>query len=186
MVKRLVLGLVVGLLVGGVVAFALLRGLGVPDFALGAGGALLAYASAAATGALTGLVAGKPIWSKGGQIEAGLKAIVGALVAAGGMFALRQWVHVDVALPDALTNLGANPAIHDVHGALGALPFTALPLIAGVLGAFFGLDNTDGPAEPSKSKGVRVATAGNGKSRVATDDAADEDEDVPPPKKAKR
>jgi hypothetical protein len=186
MLKRLVLGLVVGLLVGGVVAFTLLRALGVPEFVAGAGGALLAYASAAATGALTGLVAGKPIWSKGGQIEAGLKAVFGALLAAGGMFALREWVHVEVPLPEALTNLAANPAIHDVHGALGSMPFTALPIVAGVLGAFFGLDNTDAPAEPAKGKGVRVATGANGKSRVATDDAADDDEEIAPPKKAKR
>jgi hypothetical protein len=183
MLKRLVLGLVVGLLVGGVVAFALLRGLGVSEFVVGAGGALLAYASAAATGALTGLVAGKPIWSKGGQIEAGLKAIFGALLAAGGMFALREWVHADVTLPDALTNL-AN--VHDVHGPLGALPFASLPLVAAVLGAFFGLDNTDTPAEPQK-KGVRVAAGANGKTRVAAvADAADDDEDVAPPKKQKR
>jgi hypothetical protein len=183
MLKRLVLGLVIGLIVGGVVAFALLRGLGVPEFVAGAGGALLAYASAAVAGALTGLVAGKPIWSRGGQIEAGLKAVFGALLAAGGMFALREWVHAGVSLPEALTNL-AN--VHDIHGQLGALPFTSLPIVAGVLGAFFGLDNTDGPSEPEK-KGVRVAAGSNGKSRVAAvADAADDDEDAAPPKKSKR
>ena len=39
-----------------------------------------------------------PSGRKGGQIEAGLKAFFGALLAAGGMFAVRTWVKLDVDL----------------------------------------------------------------------------------------
>ena len=86
MAKRMILGLIKGLLVGGVVALVLVKGLGVVSF-----GAALAYVAAVATGALTGLVAGKPVWARGARIEAGVKAFAGALLAAGAMFVLRTW-----------------------------------------------------------------------------------------------
>ena len=66
MLKRLLLGLIVGAVVGG-------RGCCGDHLAgLAAHGAMLGtYALAAAVGAAVGLVAGKPIWAKGGGIEAG-------------------------------------------------------------------------------------------------------------------
>ena len=143
MIRRLFVGLVLGLIIGGLVATGLVAGLHVPMF-LGSGGAALAYLAAALTGTLTGLFAGKPIWSSGGKVEAGLKAFFGALVGAGLMFALRQWgggFHID------LTALNAGGA-----GAAGELPAASLPLIAAVLGAFFELDNTSGGEEESRKK----------------------------------
>lgn len=169
MLGRLIVGAVLGVLVGLGLAAALIKGLGIV-----APAAIIAYALAAAAGALTGLVAGKPIWAAGGQIEAGLKALFGALLAAGGLFALRTWVGTTV----DLTQYGAG------SGTLGELPATALPIIAGVLGALFGLDNTpdaDGGKKPEK---VRVDT---GKKRVATDDdAAAEEDEAPARKRARR
>src|SRR5580704_11431323 len=94
MLRRLLVGLVLGLVVGGLVAAGFVQGLHVLTFGDGTGGALFAYATAAVTGVLTGLVAGKPIWASGAKIEAGLKAVFGALLGAGLMFAIRQWVHV--------------------------------------------------------------------------------------------
>ena len=93
MLKRLIVGLVLGLVVGSLVAAGAIALLGPGQMS-----PLIAYALAAVTGVLTGLVAGKPIWAKGGQIEAGLKAFFGALLAAGGMFAIRTWLHFDVDL----------------------------------------------------------------------------------------
>src|SRR5215472_71227 len=144
MLRRLFIGLVVGLLVGGLVAAGLVAGLGVLTFS-GGGGALLAYVAAALTGALTGLVAGKPIWSFGAKIEAGLKALFGALLAAGLMFALRQWAGSWIV--PSLPMIGVNGP-----GAVGDLPAVSLPLLAAVLGGFFGVDNTgDGErADPGK------------------------------------
>lgn len=149
MLGRLIVGALVGTLLGGLVAAALVKGLGMVVFPV-----ILAYVFAAVVGTLAGLFAGKPIWAAGGQIEAGLKAFFGALLAVGGMFAIRQWLHTSV----DLSSFGAGA------GEIGALPAVSLPLIAGVLGAIFGVDNTpdgDEKAGPkSKVKpNVRVAKA---------------------------
>src|SRR5258708_13626590 len=89
MVCRLFVGLVLGLVVGALLAAGLVAGLKVDTF-LGSGGGAMAYVAAALTGVMTGLVAGKPIWAPGAKGEAGLKALFGALLGAGAMFALRQ------------------------------------------------------------------------------------------------
>ena len=67
MLKRLLLGLLIGAIVGGLVAAGAIAGLGAAVMPMGP---FFAFVLAAATGVLTGLVAGKPIWAKGGQIEA--------------------------------------------------------------------------------------------------------------------
>jgi hypothetical protein len=180
MLRRLLLGLVIGLLTGSLVAAALISGLGMLTF----GSALFAYAFAAATGVLTGLVAGTPIWAKGGQIEAGLKAFFGALLAAGGMFAIRKWLMMGVDLS----------VLHAGAGAIGELPAASLPVIGAVLGAFYELDNTDPPAD-EKARGSSSGSSGAGagqkngkKVRVSEPDALDDDEApaAAAPKKIKR
>jgi hypothetical protein len=188
MVRRLLLGLVIGLLMGGLVAAGLVGGLHITTF-MGTGGAVLAYLSAALTGVLTGLVAGKPIWATGAKIEAGLKAFFGALLAAGLMFALRQWaggLHAPIT------------AVTPEDLPVGDLPAAALPIIAALLGGFFELDNTPGGPEDAKKKGEssgskkRIAgeekTNGQSKSRVVEEDDADEAEPAAAaaPKRAKR
>src|ERR1700677_2364582 len=140
MLKRLFVGLVIGAIVGGLVAAGVIAGLGwvtVPGF--------FAFVLAAATGALVGLVAGKPIWASGGQIEAGLKAFFGALLAAGGMYAIRTWLPFQVDLTIA----------HAGHDLIGNLPGASLPLIAAALGAFYELDNTPEPKSAEKKTGPR-------------------------------
>jgi hypothetical protein len=158
MVKRLFLGLIIGAIVGGAVAAAVINGLGwvmMPNV-------FVAYALAAATGALTGLFAGKPIWAKGGQIEAGLKAFFGALLAAGGMYAIRTWLHLNVDL--AMLHAGAGP--------VSELPGAALPLIAGVLGGLYELDNTP---EPKDAEGKKPKQRVGPNVRVADESEAEEE-----------
>jgi hypothetical protein len=176
MVKRLVVGLMLGLVIGVVIAVALVQGLNVSFQTTG--GAVLAFLAAAASGALTGLVTGKPIWSAEGKIESGLKAIFGAVLALGGMWALRHFG----TMPLDLTNLKAG------SGPIGELPMTSLPIITGVLGAFFELDNTpaaekDGEKEKAGDKGANGA-----KVRVAAakDEAEEEDEEEEEAPKAKK
>jgi len=164
MLKRLVLGLLLGTVIGALVAAGVVAGLGLVEVPV-----YLAYALAAATGVLTGLVAGKPIWAQGGGIEGGLKAFFGALLAAGGMFALRTWVHLDVDLT----------ALHGGSGPIGDLPAASLPIIAAVLAGLYEMDNTPDP-EGKKGGGVRVAT----KARIAED--ADEGEEAAAPAAKKR
>jgi hypothetical protein len=183
MIRRLFVGLVLGLIIGGLVAAGLVAGLHVATFA-GGGGALLAYLAAALTGTLTGLFTGKPIWSSGGKVEAGLKAFFGALIGTGLMFALRQWAggfYLD------LTAIAPGGI-----GAVGELPAASLPAIAAVLGAFFELDNTGGDearaekkrALPPPASRKRVGAAGaNGKARVSAEEdlEAGEEASADPP-----
>lgn len=178
MLKRLIVGLVLGTLVGAVVAAVLVQGLNVWSFA--ASGAIVAYLAAAVTGVLTGLVAGKPIWSADGKIEAGLKAFFGALLALGAMFALRTWAKVDV----DLTALKAG------QGAIGDLPAASLPIVAAVLAAFFELDNTGGgkKADEGEDGAKAKGELSGGKVRVASRDEAEEEEEpeeAPAKKKAR-
>src|SRR5579884_1350474 len=100
MLRRLVVGLILGLIVGGLAAAALVGGLHWTFFAPDTSGTVMAYLAATVTGVLTGLVAGKPIWASNAKIEAGLKAFFGALLGAGLMFVLQRWVTVqpDMAL----------------------------------------------------------------------------------------
>jgi hypothetical protein len=182
MLRRLLVGLFIGLVIGSVMAVVLVRGLAMPVFAAGGGGAVLAYVFAALTGALTGLIAGKPIWAKGGQIEAGLKALFGALLASGGMFALRKWATPEVDL--ASINAGV--------GALGTLPATTLPILAAILGGLFELDNTGNDEPKAGQKGGGDLAGKNGertssKSRVAVDSSESEEDEIElPSRKAKR
>ncbi len=174
MLKRLIVGLILGTVIGAVVAAVLVQGLGMALF----GNAAFAYLAAAATGVITGLVAGKPIWSADGKIEAGLKAFFGVLLALGGMFALRTWanVHLDLSMLKA------------GEGALGSLPAASLPIIAAVLAGFYEIDNSPSPEGEKKddSSGSSKKGSGNKKVRVADEDEADEDEEADEPASAKK
>lgn len=170
--KRLFVGLVLGMILGAVVAAILVQGLGL-SVTTGAT-AFVAYLAAGATGLVTGLVTGKPVWSAEGRIEAGLKAFFGMLLSLGALFALRSWVHVQL----DLTALKAGA------GELGALPAAYLPLIAGVLGGFFELDNTgDSEKEEGKDKGAKVRVADK---KAEAEELADEELDEEEPAKKRR
>ena len=88
--------------------------------------------------------------ASGGQIEAGLKAIVGAVIGAGGMFAMRRWLNIDL----DLHSLGIGPTSE----AAGLLPAVTLPLIAAVLGAFYEADNTPEPGDKDKNPKAKGKT----------------------------
>jgi hypothetical protein len=196
MFRRLFIGLILGLIVGGLVAAGLVAGLHQAFFPLdNTGAAFMAYLSAAVTGVLTGLVAGKPIWATNAKIEAGLKAFFGALLGAGLMFAMRQWIHFAPGM-EALAPGQTPEVIRDAT--IGTLPMVSLPLLAAVLGGFFELDNTGGggekdeaKAEPKSAKkrvaeGAAQKTNGKGKARVEDDEEGDGEEAAAAPKRAKR
>jgi hypothetical protein len=174
MLKRLIVGLILGTVIGAVVAAVLVQGLGMALFS----NAVFAYLAAAATGVITGLVAGKPIWAADGKIEAGLKAFFGILLGLGAMFVLRTWanIHLD------LSTLKAG------EGALGDLPAASLPLMAAVLAGFYEIDNS-----PSADKKDDDAAAGGSskkgagkKVRVADEDESLEDDEPEEPAAAKK
>ena len=167
----------IGLVTGGLLAAVVIKGLGVATFGAGAGGMALALLFAAIAGVVVGLIAGKPIWASGGQIEAGLKAFFGALIGAGAMYALRRWLTPEL-------DLGA---IGAGAGAMGSLPAVTLPVIAAVLGGFYEADNSpeDKKEEGKDAKGGAKSDA---KVRVAGEDgaAAEEEEVEEAPKKARK
>jgi len=184
MLKRLAFGLIFGLVVGGLLAAAVVKGVGMLAFT-GAGGTALAFVFAAVTGLLVGLVAGKPIWASGGQIEAGLKAGVGAALAMLAMLGMRHWLNFDL----DLHSMGLSPAT-PTHA--GLLPVATLPVIAAILGAFYEADNTPASEEEksgAKSKGGKES-ADKKKVRVAEakKDASDDDEELveAPAKRSKK
>ena len=147
MLKRLIGGLVKGVLVGGVLAVVLVKGLGITTL-----GAAMAYPAAVLAGILAALVAGKPIWARGAWIEVVLKGIVGSALAAALMFALRRWGQ----LPLDLSGVGAGVGI------VGELAATSLPIVATLLAVLFDLDNTGDEEADSRSpeaerRPVRVA-----------------------------
>ncbi len=173
MFKRLISGLVIGIVMGALATTAVVKGLGIASFL---DRSILAYAAALATGAFVGLVAGKPVWAKGAWIEVGLKAFFGSLLAAGGMFALRKWGGISL----DLSSIGAGA------GQVRDLPAATLPVIATVLSVFYEIDNTGSapetgsPVKASKSPvSPRVASsrAPSG-ARVASGEVENEEESV--------
>ncbi len=136
MLRRLLLGLAEGLVIGMALAVAAARGLGLNAAATSA---LVSAPLAGGAGFLVGLIAGRPVWARDAKTEALLKAGVGALVAVGLSFALGRWFSLPLDL--SAYSLGAGPA--------GKLAAVSLPIIATALALFFELDNTgSGEAKP--------------------------------------
>lgn len=127
------LGLVEGALLGGLVFLALL-GLHVTW------SAIVAYAAAGVVGALSGVVAGKPIWAREAKLEALLKSLAGAFIAVTAMYGARKW----------LSGFGVNlQSLGLGTGPVGEVPAVALPLIGAGLGFVFQIDDAFGSDEAS-------------------------------------
>jgi len=143
MLKRLGLGLLKGLVIGGAIGAGLQYGLGWAD-ATGLLGFLVAMGAAGTAG----VFAGRAPWLEGAWIEATLKGLVGV-----GLGALAYWglTYVPFEVPF--------PGVEGAH-TLAALPAVFAPAIAGAYGALVELDNT-GEGEDAE---------GGPKARVSVDD----------------
>ncbi|HEU4404807.1 MAG TPA: hypothetical protein VFS43_05905 [Polyangiaceae bacterium] len=177
MMKRAAWGLAKGLIVGALIAAALVFGLGVASLTHAA-----AYIMAGLAGVLTGLVAGKPIWHEGARIEAGLKAFFGAILGAGALYALQRWAP----LPAALVPMG--------RSFIGDVSVASFPVIAALIGLLYEVDNTPSAEEPAQKKPEAAARPGlrapsgvrlPAKSGRAADEG-ESDEDVSAVRRAKR
>ncbi|MBZ0119037.1 MAG: hypothetical protein IT378_10980 [Sandaracinaceae bacterium] len=164
MLKRLGLGLLKGLLIGGAIGAGLQFGLGWTS-AAGVLGFLLAMGAAGTAG----VFAGKPPWRAGAWIESLLKGMVGV-----GVGALLYW-------------LGSSYASFSIpFPQLGSVPWTSLPvvfapLLAGIYGSLVELDNT--PEKDDEGKG---AAKKGPKARVELDEDQDVIEEESAPAKQKR
>jgi hypothetical protein len=169
MLKRLGLGLLKGLLVGGAIGAGLQLGLGWHG-ELVAG--LLGYLLAMGVAGTTGIFAGKPPWQEGAWIEATLKGLAGVGVGALLYWVSSRWAALDVPFP----------------GLAQAEPWTSLPavfapLVAAVYGSLVELDNTGEPAQGGAGKGGSGkggAGAKAAKARVAVEDEDELTIDEPP------
>jgi hypothetical protein len=163
MLWRLLIGIAKGLVVGALLGFGLVKlGDAMP-------GAIVAYLTAALTGVLIGLVAGRPIWANDAKIEAGTKAFVGALLGLGLMAAARTWLLVP--LPFALGPLAPENAT------LGGFAMTSLAAIAGLLGGFYEADN-DSTGEDTAQAGKPAGKAGKQQRIAASHGAGEEEEEL--------
>jgi len=157
MLKRLVLGLVIGVLVGGLAGYGLFQ---VLPTAMAGG---LGYVFAAVIGVLVGLVAGKPIWAKGAQVEAGLKAGIGALLGCAILFGLR---FLGFSVP-AVAGMG--------EAIIGRHPVGSLLAISTLLAVFYEIDNSGGDEEDKNAPTrKRVDDGPSSKKRVEAGDDIDE------------
>src|SRR4051812_1584027 len=167
MLGRLLIGIVKGLIVGSLLGFGLVKlGMAVP-------GAVIAYLAAALTGVIIGLIAGKPIWAKDAKIEAGAKAVVGALLGVGLMAVERTWLQVPLPPLGALAPEGAT---------LGGFAMTSLAAVAALLGGFYDADN-DTSSDEEHAPAAAAGAASKGKprriaQRTATATPGEEEEEL--------
>jgi hypothetical protein len=124
---------------------------------------------------LVGLIAGKPIWAKDAKVEASTKAVVGGLLGAALLAALRTWLMIPV--PVSLAPFGPE------HAMVGGFAVTALATVAAILGGFYEADNS-----PSENAGARVsgARSAGSKGRIAGPKGTVEDVDELPQDEAKK
>ncbi|HVU04475.1 MAG TPA: hypothetical protein VHE30_22110 [Polyangiaceae bacterium] len=88
-----------------------------------------AYAGAAFTGVVTGLLAGRPVWAEGGRREAAVKVPAGVFLALATLFGFRKWL--------SAVTVGASVP-------LGDAPFVALPLLAVAIALVLEVDDEFG------------------------------------------
>jgi len=162
MLFRLLTGLIKGLLIGALVGYGLA--------AVGLSWGWMAYVMAAVSGVLVALIAGKPIWAKDARIEVGMKAAAGALLGPGLMWLVRSFLTMP--LPFDASTLPALDQLASSGLTLGTFSVTALALVAGVLGAFYDVDNDAKEPAEGKAKGEKTA-AGKKRIDAGSDAAAD-------------
>ncbi len=138
MLKRLLLGLLKGLLVGGALGAAAHALVG-PT--LTGAGAYLLYAL---VGGLAGLIAGRPAWRTGAGVAAILRGVFGLGVGIGLYALAKQFLTFQVGIPGTVT------------GALGQLPLFLAPLIATVYAVLVELDDGGENPEPEVKSKVRI------------------------------
>ncbi len=160
MLKRLGLGLLKGLLIGGGVGAALHFGVGW----LTVGSALFGYLLAMATGATAGVLAGKPPWKQSAWIEGVLKAVFGLGFGALAFWASSKWLAFG--LPGMLPGVEAGT------------PWTESTLlmptiVAGLFGTLVELDNTGDDKPKGAKRGPKVRVKGGSAQAAEVVEAAE-------------
>jgi hypothetical protein len=168
MLKRLGLGLLKGLLIGGAIGAAFQLGLGWHGVS-----GLLGFLIAMGVAGTTGVFAGKPPWREGAWIEATLKGLVGVGIGALLYWASSRWGQLSMPFP-GLSEPESWTAMPAVFG----------PAVAAVYGSLVELDNTGeaGQDDAGKKKGGGNAP----KARVAIDADLGDELEAPAPRASKK
>ncbi|MFT5356913.1 MAG: hypothetical protein ACI9KE_004139 [Polyangiales bacterium] len=143
MLKRLLIGVIKGLVIGAALGSAFHFGLGWTTTA-----GLFAYLLAMGSGATAGVLAGKPPWRQQAWIESVLKSVAGLGVGALAYWGASSWLAV--------------PLPVDIPGIASGTPWTEMTLgittaTAAVFGALVELDNTDDASSGKTKRNVRVS-----------------------------
>lgn len=147
MLRRLLVGLLKGVVVGGAIGALLHFGLGLTQISA----SWMNYSLYALVAAVVGLIAGQPFWRRGAGVAAILKALFGLGVGAG-LYALgSNYVRVPVD-GFSLFRLGTE---------FPHAPLLFAPAVAALYGMFVELDDGGEPPE-EKNTGVRVSTVSDG------------------------
>ncbi|MDO9015729.1 MAG: hypothetical protein Q8S73_36105 [Deltaproteobacteria bacterium] len=149
MLKRLIIGILKGLILGGGMAVALYM-----LAHIGSVSGFWGYLLYGVLGAITGVVAGKPLWKPGAWIEALLRGVFGIAVGCG-LYALGAVVLTGSAI-DFTALLGSLPAGASTPTQLYQQPLIMAPMFATLYASLIELDN-DGKGEDAGSTKVRVA-----------------------------
>jgi hypothetical protein len=149
MLKRLLIGMLKGLILGGGMAVGLYM-----LAHIGSVSGFWGYLLYGVLGAITGVVAGKPLWKPGAWIEALLRGVFGIAVGCG-LYALGAVVLTGSAI-DFTALLGSLPATSSTPAHLYQQPLIMAPMFATLYASLIELDN-DGKGEDAGSTKVRVA-----------------------------
>lgn len=140
--KRLLIGMLKGLFIGGAIGALVHFALGAPKL-----DNFMNYPLYALVGALSGALAGRPPWQQGAWVASILKAVFG-LVLGAGLYAL---AHAFLTGP---FHLGFIPGA--VSAPLAQQPVLFAPLLAMVYATFVELDDGGEQPEPAVATGVRA------------------------------
>jgi hypothetical protein len=141
MLKRVVVAVLEGVVVGGSVA------LGMAGLGLSWSGVPVVYGAALTTGVAIGVVAGKPPWASSAKLESVLKSVVGAFIAPAAVYGVRKWL--------SSLSLDLGPVLGS--GPLGDLPRVLLPLTAIAIAVLLEIDDAVGPHATAGQAPMRVA-----------------------------
>lgn len=147
MVKRLVFGLLKGVVIGAALGALFHFALGLSTVGTVAGFLLSALAAVVA-----GVFSGQPPWKKGAWIGSILKAVFGMLLGSGLYFAISK----------LLGGVSVDGLLRTEGGTIATAPLAFMPMIAAVYSTFVEIDDggeTGTTADEPTSTGVRVGAS---------------------------
>lgn len=156
MFRRLLFGLLKGLVIGGAIGALMHFALGVPLISAG----VLSYLFFGGVAAVAGVAAGQPPWREGAWVGSILKAIFGFAIGAGIYWVGQRFLNFPIG---GLAGLPANATFAQA-------PLTFAPALAALFSMLIELDDGGDQAAEQAKTGVRVDAGKGGKAADVDDD----------------